>query len=126
MRLGDVAQVTLGAEDYESQVGFDGKKAVYIGIQVAPSANLLDVIKRVRGGLSRRSRQQLPEGLKGAIVYDSTKFVNSSIDEVVQTLLEALLIVTLVVFAFLGSLPLGADSDHRHPALAGRAPSPSC
>jgi multidrug efflux pump len=102
VRLGDVAHVSLGAEDYESQVGFDGQKAVYIGIQVAPSANLLDVIKRVRAVIPG-IQQQLPEGLNGAIVYDSTKFVNSSIDEVMSTLLEALLIVTLVVFAFLGS-----------------------
>jgi multidrug efflux pump len=102
VRLGDVANVSLGAEDYESQVGFDGQKAVYIGIQVAPSANLLEVIHRVRA-VFPEIRQQLPEGLNGEIVYDSTKFVNSSIEEVVSTLLEALLIVTLVVFAFLGS-----------------------
>ena len=48
VRLEDVANVTLGADDYESRVGFDGKKAVYIGIQVAPAANLLNVIKNVR------------------------------------------------------------------------------
>ncbi|HCA26611.1 MAG TPA: multidrug efflux protein, partial [Betaproteobacteria bacterium] len=82
---------------------FDGHQGVFIGIQVAPAANLLEVIKRVRAifpGIQR----QLPQGLTGRIAYDSTKFVNSSIDEVVRTLIEALLIVTLVVFAFLGSL----------------------
>ncbi|MFZ1907596.1 MAG: efflux RND transporter permease subunit [Burkholderiales bacterium] len=103
VRLEDVANVTLGAEDYESAVGFDGKQAVYIGIQVAPAANLLDVIKRVRDAFPA-IQAQLPQGLDGRIVYDSTKFVNSSITEVVKTLTEALLIVTLVVFAFLGSL----------------------
>ena len=103
VRLGDVANVTLGAEDYESQVGFDGQKAVYIGIQVAPSANLLDVIKRVRAVFPGDPAAASRRASSGAIVYDSTKFVNSSIDEVVSTLLEALLIVTLVVFAFLGS-----------------------
>jgi multidrug efflux pump len=102
IRLGDVANVTLGAEDYETEVSFDGQKAVYIGIQVAPSANLLEVIKGVRD-VFPGIQKQLPEGLKGQIVYDSTKFVNSSIDEVVSTLVEALLIVTLVVFLFLGS-----------------------
>jgi multidrug efflux pump len=102
IRLGDVANVTLGAEDYETEVSFDGQKAVYIGIQVAPSANLLQVIKGVRD-VFPGIQKQLPEGLKGQIVYDSTKFVNSSIDEVVSTLVEALLIVTLVVFLFLGS-----------------------
>ncbi len=103
VRLKDVANVTLGADDYESQVGFDGKKAVYIGIQVAPAANLLDVIAGVRK-IFPDIQAQLPEGLKGTIVYNSTAFVNSSIREVVRTLVEALAIVTLVIFAFLGSL----------------------
>jgi len=103
VRLEDVAQVSLGAEDYETAVAFDGKQAVYIGIQVAPAANLLEVTKRVRD-VFPNIQAQLPEGLDGRIVYDSTKFVNSSIREVVKTLAEALVIVTLVVFAFLGSL----------------------
>jgi multidrug efflux pump len=103
IRLKDVANVTLGADDYESAVGFDGKQAVYIGIQVAPAANLLDVIAGVRK-LFPGIQAQLPQGLSGAIVYDSSAFVNSSIYEVVRSLLEALAIVTIVVFAFLGSL----------------------
>jgi multidrug efflux pump len=102
VRLQDVAKVTLGADDYESQVGFDGKRSVYIGIQVTPTANLLDVTKGVRE-VFPEIHAQLPHGLDGAIVYDSTKFVNSSINEVIRTLIEALVIVTLVVFAFLGS-----------------------
>jgi multidrug efflux pump len=103
VRLRDVATVVLGAEDYESEVGFDGKKAVYVGIQVAPAANLLDVIKGVHD-IFPGIVSQLPQGLSGEIVYDSTEFVNSAIDEVVRSLLEALAIVTLVVFAFLGSV----------------------
>ncbi|MDH6230403.1 multidrug efflux pump [Mesorhizobium soli] len=103
VRLKDVANVSLGADDYESQVAFDGKQAVYIGIQIAPAANLLDVISGVRK-LFPGIQAQLPQGLRGAIVYDSTDFVNSSISEVIWTLGEALLIVTLVIFAFLGSL----------------------
>jgi multidrug efflux pump len=102
VRLGDVANVTLGADDYEFEVGFDGKKAVYIGIQVAPAANLLDVTKGIRK-VFPDIRSQFPQGLDGQIVYDSTEFVNSAISEVVSTLVEALLIVTVVVFAFLGS-----------------------
>ncbi|HKW36291.1 MAG TPA: efflux RND transporter permease subunit [Burkholderiales bacterium] len=102
VRLSDVANVTLGAEDYDSEVGFDGKKAVYIGINVAPAANLLDVIARVHKAWPD-IHAQLPQGLQGEIVYDSTKFVNSAIDEVIWTLAQALVIVTLVVFAFLGS-----------------------
>jgi len=103
VRLEDVANVTLGAENYDTSVGFDGKQAVYIGIQVAPSANLLEVIKRVRDAFPA-VQAQLPQGLDGRIVYDSTKFVNASIREVVKTIAEALIIVTLVVFAFLGSV----------------------
>ena len=102
VRLSDVANVTLGSDDYESEVSFDGQKAVYIGIQVAPAANLLDVIKGVRDAFPA-IQAQLPQGLNGKIIYDSTEFVNSAIEEVIRTLVEALVIVTLVVFAFLGS-----------------------
>ncbi|MGH6983448.1 MAG: efflux RND transporter permease subunit [Stellaceae bacterium] len=103
VRLKDIANVTLGADDYDSQVGFDGQRAVYIGIQVAPSANLLDVTKGIRN-VFPGIQAQLPQGLEGTIVYDSTKFVNSAISEVIHTLVEALLIVTAVVFLFLGSV----------------------
>ena len=103
VRLQDVANVTLGAEDYEFEVGFDGKQAVYIGIQVAPAANLLEVIRGVRK-IWPDIHDQLPRGLEGAIVYDSTEFVNAAIYEVVLSLVEALAIVTLVVFMFLGSV----------------------
>jgi len=102
VRLGDVANVTLGAENYDTAVAFDGEKAVYIGIKVAPSANLLTVIDKVRKTFPS-IEAQLPEGLNGKIVYDATKYVNSSIDEVVRTLTESLLIVTVVIFLFLGS-----------------------
>jgi len=102
IRLQDVANVSFGFDDYDSQVSFDGNRAVYIGIQVAPGANLLDVIKGVRG-VFPGIQAQLPHGMTGTIVYDSTEFVSSSIHEVISTLVEAVLIVTLVVFAFLGS-----------------------
>jgi multidrug efflux pump len=103
VRLNDVATVSLGADDYDTRVAFDGKSSVFIGIQVAPGANLLDVVARVRK-VFPDIQAQLPAGLQGNIVYDSTKFVNSSIDEVIKTLVEAVLIVTVVVFVFLGSL----------------------
>jgi multidrug efflux pump len=102
IKLSDVANVTLGSDDYDSSVRFSGKKAVYIGIQVAPSANLLDVIKGVKDAYPDIKAQQ-PQGLTSEIVYDSTDFVNASIDDVEKTLLEALAIVTVVVFLFLGS-----------------------
>jgi len=103
IRLGDVANVTLGATNYDSSVSFNGKKAVYIGIQVAPDANLLDVIDQVRKTFPD-IQQQLPEGLEAKIVYDSTDFVNASIHDVIFSLIEALLIVTAVIFLFLGAL----------------------
>ncbi len=70
--------------------GFDGKQAVYIGIQVAPAANLLEVIQRRAQTIFPTIQAQLPQGLNGEIVYDSTEFVNTAIDEVVLTLVEAL------------------------------------
>ena len=102
IRLSDIANVTLGNDDYDSATSFNGKTAVYIGIQVAPSANLLDVINGVKA-VYPEINAQLPAGLTSQILYDSTDFVNSSIDEVVRTLFEASIIVTLVIFAFLGS-----------------------
>jgi multidrug efflux pump len=102
IKLSDIANVTLGSEDYESSVSFNGKRAVYIGIQVAPAANLLDVVKGVRAVYPDIKAQQ-PDGLNSEIIYDSTEFVNSSISEVIHTLVEALAIVTMVVFLFLGS-----------------------
>ena len=103
VRLKDIANVTLGADSYNMQVAFDGKQAVYIGIQVAPAANLLDVIAGVHK-VFPQIHAQLPNGLRGQIVYNSTDFVNSAIHDVVRTLLEALVIVNLVVFLFLGSV----------------------
>ncbi len=103
VRLKDVANVTLGADSYDTQVAFDGKPAVYVGIQVAPSANLLDVISGVHK-VFPDIQAQLPAGLRGLIVYDSTEFVNAAIRDVVRTLVEALVIVNVVVFLFLGSL----------------------
>ncbi|HEU0197484.1 MAG TPA: efflux RND transporter permease subunit, partial [Nevskiaceae bacterium] len=102
VRLKDVANVTLGADDYNSSVTFDGHPAVIVGIQVAPGANLLDVAARVRKA-APAIFAQLPHGLHGVIVYDSTDFVKGAIGEVVETLIEALIIVMLVVFAFIGS-----------------------
>lgn len=102
VRLQDVANVFLGSDDYDSQVAFNGKPAVLIGIKVAPTANVLDAVAGVRK-VYPDIAAQFPEGLKGVIVYDSAKYVESSIREVISTLFEAVVIVTLVVFLFLGS-----------------------
>ncbi len=103
VRLEDVATVALGAENYDYNVAFSGRGSVFIGIKVAPDANFLDVAQRVRT-VFPSIEHQLPAGLTGKIVYDATKFVNTSIREVIKTLIESLLIVTAVIFLFLGSL----------------------
>lgn len=102
VRLSDVATVVLGAEDYDLNVAFDGRRSLFIGIKVAPAANLLDVAAAVRAELPELERV-LPAGVTQAIAYDATKFVKASISEVIKTLIEALLIVTVVIFLFLGS-----------------------
>jgi multidrug efflux pump len=102
VRLSDVAEVSLGADSYDASVSIDGNTAVFIGIQVTPTGNLLSTIKGVRDAFPD-IHAQLPRGLEGRIMYDSTDFVNASIHEVVVTLAEALVIVMLVIFAFLGS-----------------------
>jgi len=103
VRLQDVANVTLGSENYDFNVAFSGVRSVFVGIKVAPDANILDVAERVRK-VFPSIREQLPAGLTGEIVYDSTEFINTSIVEVVHTLVEALIIVTIVIYLFLGSL----------------------
>jgi len=102
VRLRDVAKVTLGDDDYETGNNLYGHRAVFIGIQVAPAANLLDVLKGCRAAYDT-AKPDFPAGLQSTIGYDSSDFVNSSINEVEHTLIEAALIVTVVVFAFLGS-----------------------
>ena len=102
IRLKDVATVSLGADNYNTAVKFNGQPAVYVGIKVAPTANVLSVIKQVRRAFTDL-QQQLPRGLQAHIVYDESRYINSAIKEVVQSLLEALLIVTVVIFVFLGS-----------------------
>jgi multidrug efflux pump len=102
VRLGDVADVNLGAEDYDAEVRFSGQTAVFMGIWPLPNANSLDVIKRVRTEMKAIQRD-LPTGLKARVAYDATDYVNSSIEEVLKTLGDTLLIVMVVIFLFLGS-----------------------
>jgi multidrug efflux pump len=103
VRLGDVADVVLGAEDYDVMVNFSGDTAVFIGIWALPNANSLDVVKRVRAEMGE-IKKELPEQIKATIAYDATGYIQNAIDEVVQTLLETILIVVIVIFLFLGSL----------------------
>ncbi|XEG71591.1 multidrug efflux RND transporter permease subunit [Pseudomonas sp. abacavir_1] len=100
--MSDVARVELGAASYDSVSSFNGIPSVYIGIKGTPSANPLDVIKEVRAKMPELE-EQLPPDLKVSIAYDATRFIQASIDEVVKTLGEAILIVIVVVFLFLGA-----------------------
>src|SRR5258708_2992325 len=102
VRLGDIADVVLGAEDYDSEVHFSGQKAVFMAIYVLPNANSVDVIKRVRGEMEQ-IKKELPIGMTGEIAYDATAYINDAISEVVKTLLDTLLIVMVVIFLVLGS-----------------------
>ncbi|NNE62986.1 MAG: MMPL family transporter, partial [Gammaproteobacteria bacterium] len=102
VRLGDVAEVELGAENYDSLVMFDGVPSIYIGIQGTTDGNPLTTIKLVTEELEKL-KKSFPPGLKVAIAYDSTEFIQASIDEVILTLIQASLIVVLVIFLFLGS-----------------------
>ncbi len=102
IRLGDIADVVLGAEDYNTEVRFSGQKAVFMGIWVLPNANSVDVIKRVRVELEQ-IKKELPSGMNAEMAYDATAYINDAIHEVVKTLIDTLLIVLVVIFLFLGS-----------------------
>src|SRR5213082_3616028 len=103
VRLGEIADVVLGAENYEQDVRFNGQTATFMGIWVLPTANSLDVIKSVRDTLPA-IQEQLPSGIKLGIPYDSTAYIQDAINEVLHTLGETLLIVVIVIFLFLGSM----------------------
>jgi multidrug efflux pump len=102
VRLSDVADVVLGAEDYNTEVRFSGQRAVFMGIFVLPNANSIDVVKRVRTEMEQIQRE-LPTGMQGRIAYDGTAYINTAIKDVYKTLAETLLIVCVVIFLFLGS-----------------------
>lgn len=103
VHLQDVADVELGAEDYDSDVRFDGKNANFIGVWCLPTANMLEVLQRVRDELPKL-RQRLPAGITLDLCYDASSYVRDAIHEVMHTLIETLSIVVLVIFLFLGSV----------------------
>jgi multidrug efflux pump len=103
VRLQDVADVVLGADDYDQDVRLSGKKAVFMGVWVLPTANSLDVIRKVNEELDT-IKTELPTGMEAAVGFDSTQYIDNAITEVVKTLSETVLIVIIVIFLFLGSL----------------------
>ncbi|RKH33251.1 multidrug efflux protein [Corallococcus praedator] len=103
VRLSDIADVVLGAEDYDTDVTINGKTAVFIGIWSLPNANSLEVMQRIRDEMVSLKRE-MPEQIKAGIAFDGTEYIQNAIDEVVRTLAETLLIVVVVIFLFLGSV----------------------
>ncbi|MEF8711572.1 MAG: multidrug efflux RND transporter permease subunit [Accumulibacter sp.] len=102
VRLADVARVELGSRDYEFNGRYNGRPATLVGIFLSPGANALDVAKSVQATVDEL-QQRFPEGLSYAVPYDTTRFVKVSIEEVLKTLGEAMLLVFLVVYLFLQS-----------------------
>ncbi|HZW91742.1 MAG TPA: efflux RND transporter permease subunit [Candidatus Eremiobacteraceae bacterium] len=102
VRMGEIADIQLGAENYDQDVRFNGETATFMGIWVLPTANSLQVIKDVRKTLPA-IQAQLPTGMNLGIPYDSTEYIQDAINEVLHTLSETLLIVVVVIFLFLGS-----------------------
>ncbi|MFP4277652.1 MAG: efflux RND transporter permease subunit [Wenzhouxiangella sp.] len=104
VRLEDIAEVELGPESFDASVTYNGLDAVFIGVEIAPDANALEVISEVRQVWDELIIPQLPEGLEATISYDSAEYIESAIDEVILTIVLALVIVVLVIYAFLGSV----------------------
>ena len=103
VRVKDVARVELGAQDYSITARIDGQPASAIAIRLSPSANALDTAKAVKARMEELSKF-FPKGVDWLVPYDTSKFVEISISEVVQTLAEAMVLVFLVIWLFLGNL----------------------
>ncbi|MDR0407535.1 MAG: multidrug efflux RND transporter permease subunit [Campylobacteraceae bacterium] len=103
LRLKDVARVELGIEAYDVEGKLDGQEAVAIGIFLQSGANALETAKLVDETLSKISKD-FPEHLKYMIPYDTTNFIQISVDEVIKTFIEAIALVMLIVYMFLGNV----------------------
>ena len=102
VRLEDIAEVVLGAEDYDTSVRQTGQTAVFIGVHALPNANTIDVVRSVRVELESL-KKDMPNGLDAVVGYDSSEYISNAIHEVTVTLVDTLLIVIVVIFLFLGS-----------------------
>ncbi len=102
LRLDDVARVELGASSYDSEARLDGREAIFIGVFLQPGANALATADGVIRQLDELA-EAFPAGVEYQIPFDTTRFVQVSIEEVIKTLAEALLLVLLVVYLFLQS-----------------------
>ena len=102
VRLSDISDVVLGAENYDVDVRFSGEPSVFVGVWALPNANTLDVMKGVRAEMEG-IQKDLPVGMEAGIAYDATRYIENAISEVKSTLIETLGIVVIVIFLFLGS-----------------------
>ena len=102
LRVKDIGYADLGSKDYSIRTLFQGKPATLIAVYQQPGANAIDVSKQVRATLTELSKS-FPDGLRYEVGLDTTKFVQASINEVVRTFFEAVLLVVFVVFIFLHS-----------------------
>jgi len=100
VRLKDVARIELGGQSYATSARLNGKQAIGIGVQLAPSGNALASAQAVRAKMTELERF-FPQGMKWSIPYDSSRFVKISISQVAETLFEAVALVFLVMFLFL-------------------------
>jgi multidrug efflux pump len=100
LRLKNIARIELGSKDYDFIGRINGKPATLVGIFLQPGANALDVAHEVNAALAT-AKQRFPEGLTYSVPYDTTRFVEVSIREVLKTLAEAMALVFVVVFIFL-------------------------
>ncbi|SMC83112.1 multidrug efflux pump [Fulvimarina manganoxydans] len=100
--LKDVARVELGAQDYGFNGSYNGTPAVPIGIYLQPGANALSTLEAVNTRMSEL-QESFPDGISYAIPFDTTKFIEASIEEVIHTFIEAMVLVFIVVFVFLQS-----------------------
>src|SRR6202171_5352939 len=103
VRMEDIASVDLNAKSWTSSIAMNGQHAVFIGVQATPTGNPLSLVTGIRALLPEIERN-LPASVKMQVAYDSTKFIQASIDEVKSTLAAAVAIVVGVIFLFLGSL----------------------
>src|SRR5437764_1948003 len=102
VRMEDIAKVDLGAQSWTSSVMMNGQHAVFVGVQATPTGNPLSLVSGVRA-LMPEIERTLPPSVKMQIAYDSTRFIQASIDEVKFSLGQAVVIVVVVIFLFLGS-----------------------
>ncbi|MDF2691428.1 MAG: acriflavin resistance plasma rane protein, partial [Gammaproteobacteria bacterium] len=101
IRIQDIGKAELGAQDYDSQVYYNGNQAVFAGIQSAPGANPLTVVNSIEKALPG-IKASFPPGLQAQVVHDSTQYIRASIQEVIETIVAATLIVIIVIYLFSG------------------------